>query len=62
MIPLYLQRAQYFAERCFFNIFEGARVVRIIKSNKFVPVQRHTVQFITEANLLKPFFIPEHAS
>lgn len=43
MIPLYLQRAQYFAERCFwFNIFDGARAVRIIKSNKFVPVQTKT--------------------
>jgi len=40
MIPLYLQRAQYFAERYFlFNISEGARALRIRKSSKSVPVQ-----------------------
>lgn len=43
MIPLYLQRAQYFAERYFlFNIFEGARVLGIRKSNRSVPVQMKT--------------------
>lgn len=36
MIPLYLQRAQYFAERYFlFNISEGASVLGIRKSNVF---------------------------
>lgn len=41
MIPLYLQRAQYFAERYFlFNIFEGAGVLRM--SSKSVPVQMKT--------------------
>lgn len=43
MIPLYLQRAQYFAEKYFlFNIFEGARVLGIKKNNKPVPVQMKT--------------------
>lgn len=40
MIPLYLQRAKYFAEEYFlFNIFEGARILRNGKSNKSAAVQ-----------------------
>lgn len=47
MIPLYLQRAQYFAERYFlFNIFEGAGVLRIRKSSKSVPVQMKTYSLV----------------
>lgn len=60
MIPLYLQRAQYFAERySLFNIFEGARVLGKRKSNKSVPVQMKTYSPVYNRS---QFFIPEQAS